>query len=52
MYLKKISLLNFKTYQQLDLDLHSKINCFVGNNGQGKTNLLDAVTTSQCVKAA
>jgi DNA replication and repair protein RecF len=43
MYLKKISLLNFKSYQQLDLDLHSKINCFVGNNGQGKTNLLDAV---------
>lgn len=43
MHLKQLILLNFKSYQQADVKLHPKINCFVGNNGQGKTNLLDAV---------
>ena len=43
MHLKQLILLNFKSYQQPDVKLHPKINCFVGNNGQGKTNLLDAV---------
>jgi DNA replication and repair protein RecF len=43
MHLKHISLINFKSYKQADFDLHPKINCFVGNNGVGKTNLLDAI---------
>jgi DNA replication and repair protein RecF len=43
MYLKKLSLTNFKNYDQTELELSPKINCFVGNNGVGKTNILDAV---------
>jgi DNA replication and repair protein RecF len=43
MHIKHFNLLNFKSYQQVDLDLHPKINCFIGNNGQGKTNLLDGL---------
>ncbi|MBN1187608.1 MAG: DNA replication/repair protein RecF [Bacteroidales bacterium] len=43
MYLKSINLLNFKNYEQAELEFSSKINCFVGNNGVGKTNLLDAI---------
>ncbi|TNE53052.1 MAG: DNA replication and repair protein RecF [Bacteroidetes bacterium] len=43
MNLKKLSLLNFKNYQQLEVELHSGLNCFVGKNGSGKTNILDAV---------
>jgi DNA replication and repair protein RecF len=43
MYLSHISLVNFKNYDQLELDFSQKINCFVGDNGTGKTNLLDAV---------
>ena len=43
MFLKKISLVNFKNYEQLDLSLSSYVNCFVGNNGMGKTNVLDAI---------
>ncbi len=43
MYLNKLSLLNFKNYSDLEIDLSPKINCFVGNNGVGKTNLLDAI---------
>lgn len=43
MYLKKLSLINFKNYSELELNFSSKINCFIGRNGVGKTNLLDAV---------
>ncbi|MFA5196667.1 MAG: AAA family ATPase, partial [Bacteroidales bacterium] len=43
MYLKKLSLKNFKNYQETELFFSEKINCFVGNNGVGKTNLLDAI---------
>lgn len=43
MHLSSISLINFKNYEQADLDFSSKINCFVGENGVGKTNLLDAI---------
>lgn len=43
MYLTKLSLVNFKNYTDSVLDLHAKLNCFVGDNGVGKTNLLDAI---------
>jgi len=43
MYLKKLTLTNFKNYELGELEFSSKINCFVGNNGVGKTNILDAI---------
>lgn len=43
MFLKKISLINYKNFESLDLELDNKINCFVGDNGVGKTNILDSV---------
>jgi DNA replication and repair protein RecF len=43
MHLSTLSVLNFKNYEQADLELSPKINCFVGENGVGKTNLLDAI---------
>lgn len=43
MYLKRISLINFKNYRQAELELAAGVNCFVGKNGTGKTNMLDAV---------
>ncbi|MBL4752967.1 MAG: DNA replication/repair protein RecF [Flavobacteriales bacterium] len=43
MYLKKLSLVNFKNYEAAELNFTRGINCFVGNNGVGKTNLLDAI---------
>lgn len=43
MYIEKLSLINFKNYAEAEIVLHPRLNCFVGNNGQGKTNLLDAV---------
>lgn len=43
MHIKNLSILNFKNYEEAQLELHPKVNCFVGNNGVGKTNLLDSV---------
>ena len=43
MILKKLSVLNYKNIAQAELDFSPKMNCFIGHNGEGKTNLLDAV---------
>ena len=43
MFLKQISLLNYKNFSEVTFELDSKINCFVGKNGIGKTNILDAI---------
>lgn len=43
MYLSKISLFNYKNIGEQTFEFDSKINCFVGKNGVGKTNILDAV---------
>ncbi|MBU2020071.1 MAG: DNA replication and repair protein RecF, partial [Bacteroidetes bacterium] len=43
MYLSKLQLVNFKNYEEAEIQLSSSINCFTGQNGTGKTNLLDAV---------
>ena len=43
MFLKKISIINYKNIREAGLDLSSKMNCFIGHNGEGKTNMLDAV---------
>lgn len=43
MHLKKLALTNFKNYELNELEFSPKINCFVGNNGVGKTNILDAI---------
>lgn len=43
MFLKKLSVLNFKNYPEAELEFSSHVNCFTGNNGEGKTNLLDAI---------
>ena len=43
MYLKKISLFNYKNFPEASFEFDSKINCFVGKNGIGKTNVLDAI---------
>lgn len=43
MFLKKLSLINFKNFDSKDFIFDTNINCFVGNNGVGKTNVLDAI---------
>ena len=41
--LNTLTLVNFKNYDQADFRFCTKINCLAGNNGAGKTNVLDAV---------
>lgn len=43
MHLHKLTLHNFKNYPDSEFLFSGKINCIVGNNGAGKTNLLDAI---------
>lgn len=62
MYLKKLSLINFKNIAQAEILLGEGINCFTGDNGAGKTNIIDGIyllsvgksslsmTDGQCVR--
>ncbi len=43
MFLRKLSLLNYKNFDTQNFEFDTKINCFVGRNGIGKTNILDAI---------
>ena len=43
MILKRLSILNYKNIGEAQLELSPKMNCFIGSNGMGKTNVLDAV---------
>ncbi|QZE13652.1 DNA replication and repair protein RecF [Halosquirtibacter laminarini] len=43
MYLKNLSVINYKNIGQVDLHLSHKFNCFIGKNGMGKTNILDTI---------
>lgn len=43
MILSKIQLIGFKNYEQAEAEFSHKFNCFTGNNGMGKTNMLDAI---------
>jgi len=41
--LEKITILNYKNIQEAELHFSPHINCFIGSNGEGKTNVLDAI---------
>lgn len=43
MIIKNIKLENFRNYRELDIDFHPQVNLFLGENAQGKTNLLEAI---------
>ena len=43
MFLKTLSLVNYKNFTTAAFDFDSKINCLVGHNGVGKTNVLDSI---------
>ena len=43
MILTSLNILNYRNIREASLEFSSKLNCFVGLNGQGKTNVLDAI---------
>lgn len=52
MILRSLNILNYKNIREADIRFSDKINCFVGKNGQGKTNLLDAIYYLSFCKSA
>ncbi|RZJ59436.1 MAG: DNA replication and repair protein RecF, partial [Hymenobacter sp.] len=52
MTLDQLHLLFFKNYDEASLSLSPGINCFIGDNGSGKTNLLDAIHYLSLTKSA
>ena len=52
MVLREISILNYKNIREATLRFSDKLNCFVGLNGQGKTNILDAIYYLSFTKSA
>lgn len=52
MVLENLHLLNFKNYEEATLHFSPHINCFIGDNGSGKTNLLDAIHYLSLTKSA
>lgn len=43
LYIKRVSLKNFRNYQALDIELDKGVNIFYGQNAQGKTNIIEAI---------
>ena len=52
MRLEKLSLYNFKNYAEAQLEFNGNIQCFLGKNGSGKSNLLDAIYYLSFTKSA
>lgn len=51
MEITKINLINFRNYEKLDFSLSPNMNIFIGNNAQGKTNILEAVVILALTKS-
>lgn len=43
MYFSSLKLINFRNYEKLECQFSKKLNIFIGNNGQGKTNIVEAI---------
>ena len=52
MILHELSILNYKNIREASLTFSDKLNCLVGLNGQGKTNVLDAIYMLSFTKSA
>ena len=52
MVLTSLNILNYRNIREASLDFSPKLNCFVGLNGQGKTNILDAIYLLSFTKSA
>ena len=51
MIIKKIKLKNYRNYDSLELDLNQKLNIIIGNNAQGKTNILESIYVLSITKS-
>ena len=47
MFIKRLQMLNYRNYNALDIELCPNVNVFMGDNAQGKTNILEATVLLQ-----
>ena len=52
MILENLNIINYRNIAQAELSFSPKVNCFVGANGMGKTNVLDAIYYMSFCKSA
>ena len=43
MYIKSLQLINYRNYENLSIKLCPNVNVFIGDNAQGKTNVIEAI---------
>lgn len=51
MYIERLELKNFRNYESIELEFSSKINVFIGENAQGKTNLMESLYVLSMAKS-
>lgn len=51
MHIKELKLINFRNYDNLDIDFSPGINFIIGNNGTGKTNIIEAISITSNIKS-
>lgn len=51
MYIKSIELKDYRNYKEIFVEFSSKVNIFLGNNAQGKTNLLESIYMNAMAKS-
>ncbi|MBQ6495287.1 MAG: DNA replication/repair protein RecF [Bacilli bacterium] len=51
MIINNLKLRNFRNYSYLDIELSKKLNIFIGNNAQGKSNLLESIVVLALTKS-
>ncbi|WP_127837495.1 DNA replication/repair protein RecF [Clostridium prolinivorans] len=51
MYIKNLQLLNFRNYEEINIEFNNGVNIFIGDNAQGKTNILESIYYSSLAKS-
>jgi DNA replication and repair protein RecF len=51
MYINNLSVKNFRNYRELDIEFSPEVNFITGDNGIGKTNILEAITVTSNIKS-
>lgn len=51
MYIKYLQLINYRNYKELSIELSKNVNVFIGDNAQGKTNILESIYYSSIGKS-
>lgn len=51
MIIKHLSLTNFRNYGRLDIDFGPSVNIIYGDNAQGKTNIIEAISVASCLSS-